>query len=93
MKKRLLILTLIVGSAFAAKGPFEKCDLDEDGFLNKEEFIAARTETAKIYWAKRGEDWTKKHPDPQTQFAKKFSKWDKDKDKTISQEEWKAAGK
>ena len=93
MKKGFIFLLLIAGSAFAAKGPFTTCDADKDGFLNKEEFIKARTETAKAYWEKRGQDWTEKHPDPIRQFGAMFVKWDKDKDGRISLEEWKAAGK
>ena len=100
MKRTVFLLAsvaLVVGSAAAKekiyKGPFKNNDLDEDQKLTKEEFIAAKTEYAKEYWAKKGEKFEDKGVDPEKKFGKMFDQYDKDGDGFVSFEEWKAHGK
>lgn len=89
---------LITGSAFAAKAPgaFKRNDVEKDGLLNKEEYVAARIDGTQEWFEKEGpgmEAWHAKFPNPEKQFAKDFSKWDTNGDGSVDAEEWLNKGK
>jgi len=101
MKKTLLLMTgaaVITGTALAEgkiPGVFKRNDIDKDGKLNKEEYVAARTEATQDWFFKNGsslEAWKEKFPEPEKQFAADFSKWDTNGDGFVDVDEWKNKG-
>ncbi len=98
MKKVMLVIGIlwIAGSAVAASSApplFKKGDVNGDGVLTEEEFIAVKTESGRAYMEGKGLDFDEKVPDPAKRYGREFKKRDKNEDGVLSVEEWKAKRK